>query len=309
MSRIMSDLNHGPSLPFAPVVALGCMRLLVILAVCVALGISSDEASALPGNSLHEGQYQKALSYKGPITGDAINYTLYLPPGHNNDKGPYPVIVFLHGAGGGNASSEVMQNYESARKEGVIGDFAVVFPEKYEATVWRDGAKGKRPETNILKELLPFLQKQYNLTANRRQRVIMGFSMGAAGSIFWGAKHLEVFSTSIALDPERGTSITGEESRNYVPQYAKKTQAIRALLKLRLVQGALNTGRFRESLDHLKIPYDFAQLPKNIASYPAGSSCLNRKDPAKKFLHNPACLTAGPWGKDTWAYVEKSTQR
>ena len=35
----------------------------------------------------------------------------------------------------------------------------VVFPEKYGGTVWRDGAKGKRPETNVLRELLPHLER------------------------------------------------------------------------------------------------------------------------------------------------------
>ena len=107
--------------------------------------------SAQAGSGIHEGRYQKNLKYKGLITGDEIIYTLYLPPGYAKDKGPYPLIVFLHGAGGGNASTQVMQSYELAREAGKIGDFAVVFPEKYGGTVWRDGARGKRPETNILK--------------------------------------------------------------------------------------------------------------------------------------------------------------
>jgi predicted peptidase len=47
----------------------------------------------------HQDQYQKNLTYQGPITGDEIIYTLYLPPEYSKDKGPYPLIVFLHGAG------------------------------------------------------------------------------------------------------------------------------------------------------------------------------------------------------------------
>ena len=54
---------------------------------------------------------------------------------------------------------------------GQIGNFAVVFPEKYEGTVWRTG-RDKRPET-VLKELLPYLEK--NAYQDRRQRTIMGF--------------------------------------------------------------------------------------------------------------------------------------
>ena len=234
---------------------------------------------------------------------------MYLPPGHTKDKGPYPLIVFLHGAGGGNASSQVMQSYEAARKAGKIGNFAVVFPEKYGGTVWRDGARDKRPETNVLKELLPHLEKEYALTQDRSQRTIMGFSMGAAGSIYWGAKYLDLFSTAVALDAGGGTSFTDPESRNYVPEYGKKTKAIRESLKIRLVQGALNTKGFRDSLDQLKISYDYVQLPRDIAAYPAGSSCLNRKDPTRKFLHNPACMTEGAWGVATWAFIEKNTLR
>ena len=222
-------------------------------------------------SGVHQGQYQKNLTYKGPVTGDEIIYTLYLPPGYAKDRGPYPLIIFLHGAGGGNASSQVMQSYEAARKAGKIQDIVVVFPEKYGGTVWRDGAKDKRPETNVLKELLPYLEKRYALTQDRRQRTIMGFSMGAAGSIYWGAKHLDIFSTAVALDAGGGTSFTDPQARNYVPEYGKKTKAIQETLKLRLVQGGLNTRKFRDSLDQLKISYDYFQLPSDIAAYQEGS--------------------------------------
>ena len=282
------------------------MKFLLILTFS-ALGLCGMQVQAQSG--VHKGQYQKNLTYKGPVTGDEIIYTLYLPPGYAKEKGPYPLIVFLHGAGGGNSSSQVMQSYEAARKAGKIGNFAVVFPEKYGGTVWRDGAKGKRPETNVLKELLPYLEKEHALTRNRGGRTIMGFSMGAAGSIYWGAKYLEVFSTAVALDAGGGTSFTDPKARNYVPEYGKKTNAIQETLKLRLVQGGLNTRKFRDSLDQLKISYDYFQLPDDIAAYPAGSSCLSRKDPTKKFLHNPACMTEGAWGVATWAFIEKNTLR
>ena len=282
------------------------MKYLLVTTFAV-LGACAMQAQAQSG--VHQGQYQKNLIFKGPITGDEIIYTLYLPPGHAKDKGPYPLIIFLHGAGGGNASSQVMQSYEAARKAGKIGDFAVVFPEKYGGTVWRDGAKDKRPETNVLKELLPYLEKEHALTRDPNQRTIMGFSMGAAGSIYWGAKYLDVFSAAVALDAGGGTSFTDPKARNYVPEYGKKTKAIQETLKLRLVQGGLNTRKFRDSLDQLKISYDYFELPKDIAAYPSDSCCLNKKDPTRKFLHNPICMTENSWGVATWAFIEKNTLR
>ena len=280
------------------------MKLRIIIPLIIS-GVFNLQVQAESG--VHLGQYQKNLTYKGSITGDEIIYTLYLPPGHSKDKGPYPLIVFLHGAGGGNASSQVMQSYEAARKAGKIGNFTVVFPEKYGGTVWRDGAKDKRPETNVLKELLPYLEKEYALSRDRGGRTIMGFSMGAAGSIYWGAKYLDIFSTVVALDAGGGTSFTDPQARNYVPEYGTKTKAIQKSLKLRLVQGGLNTKKFRDSLDQLKISYDYFQLPIDIAAYPGDSCCLNKKVPNRKFLHNPICMTENVWGVATWAFIEKST--
>ncbi len=253
----------------------------------------------------HQGQYRKNLTYQGPVTGHEIIHTLYLPPEYSKDKGPYPLIVFLHGAGGGNASSEVLLSYEAARKAGLIRDAIVVFPEKYGGTVWRDGAKDKMPETNVLKELLPYLEKEYAASDDRSQRTIMGFSMGAAGSIYWGAKYLDIFSISVALDAGGGTSMTDSSARNYVPEFAENTEAIRKSLNLRIVQGGLNTRKFREALDKLNITYDYTQLPADAGDYPEGSCCLNKKDPTRKFLHNPKCMTEGEWGRETWAFIEK----
>ena len=282
------------------------MKKIPLLILITAIGLVTQ---AQADSDLHLGSYLKNLSYSGPQTKDEIIYTLYLPPGHARDKGPYPLIIFLHGAGGGNASSAVMQSYESARRDGKIGDCVVVFPEKYGGTVWRDGARDKRPETNVLKELLPYLEKKHGLTSDRNQRTIMGFSMGAAGTIYWGAKHLDLFSTAVALDAGGGTSFTDPKARNFVPEYGRKTGKIQRSLKLRLVQGGLNTRSFRASLDQLKISYDYFQLPEDIAAYPEGSCCLSRKKPGRKFLHNPTCMTEGSWGLATWAFIEKNTRR
>ena len=114
---------------------------------------------------------------------------------------------------------------------------------------------------------------------------------------------------AVALDAGGGTSFTDSTARNYVPEYGKRTQEIRESLNLRLVQGGLNTRGFRESLNKLGISYEYEELPKEAADFPDGSCCLNRKDPSRKFLHNPICMTEGEWGMRTWAFIEKHTKR
>ena len=281
------------------------MKLPFIFTVAVA-AFSLSAASAQ--SESHEGTYQKNLTYKGSITGNEILYTLYLPPGHSKDAGPYPLVIFLHGAGGGNSSFEVMQSYEAARKAGLIGDAIFMFPEKYGGTVWRDGAKDKNAETNELKELLPYLEQAHGATTDREQRTIMGFSMGAAGAIFWGGKYPELFSTVVALDAGGGNSVSDSTMRNYIPEYLEKTEAIRLSVKIRLVQGGLNTKNFQETLKELAIPFDLEYLPSAASDYPENSCCLNKKDLSKKFLHNPKCMTEGEWGKKTWEFIDANTR-
>ena len=276
----------------------------VLTVAAVAFSLSAAFAQSEP----HEGTYQKNLTYTGPVTGDDIIYTLYLPPGHSRDAGPYPLVIFLHGAGGGNSSFEVMQSYEAARKAGLIGDAIFMFPEKYGGTVWRDGAKDKNAETNVLKELLPHLEQAYGATTDREQRTIMGFSMGAAGSIFWGGKYPELFCTVVALDAGGGNSVSDPTMRNYIPEYLKNTEAIRSSVKIRLVQGGLNTKNFQETLKELAIPFDLEYLPSAASDYPENSCCLNKKDRSKKFLHNPKCMIEGEWGKKTWEFIDANTR-
>ena len=120
-------------------------------------------------SGVHQGQYQKNLTYKGPVTGDEIIYTLYLPPGYAKDKGPYPLIIFLHGAGGGNASSQVMQSYEAARKAGKIGDFVVVFPEKYGVQ-----SGGTEPRKNDQKQI----SSRNSFLISRKNTLLPGIVVG-----------------------------------------------------------------------------------------------------------------------------------
>ena len=101
----------------------------------------------------------------------------------------------------------------------------------------------------------------------------------------------------MALDAGGGTSATDSSARNYVPEYAEETEAIQKSLKIRLVQGGLNTKSFRDYLDELEIPYDYEQLPGDVEDYPEGSSCLNKKDPAQKVPAQSLLHDRGPVGR------------
>ena len=231
-------------------------------------------------SDLHQGKYQKNLTYQGPKTGDEIIYTLYLPPGYDQRKGPYPLIFFLHGAGGGNASAQVLQSYESARKAGAIGDFIVVFPEKYGGTVWRDGAKGKRPETNVLRELLPHLEKKYALSSIEAIGPSWA-SMGAAGSIYWGAG-TSIFSPSPSLSMREEGPVSRFHCEKLRTRVWKRTQQI-------VPQPSTGPGRLDAgvsgSFDKLGISYEYRSAGVRL---PGWFPLPEPQRPSRKFLHNPS---------------------
>lgn len=54
-------------------------------------------------------------------------------------------------------------------------------------------------EQFVLQEVLPLIEKKWGASADRRDRVVMGQSNGAAWALFMASRHPDQFSTAIAL--------------------------------------------------------------------------------------------------------------
>tara|TARA_B100001094_G_C18156753_1_gene786899 strand:- start:1523 stop:1954 length:432 start_codon:yes stop_codon:yes gene_type:complete len=55
-------------------------------------------------------------------------------------------------------------------------------------------------ETNIIREIIPWIDANYNTKASRGFRVIQGFSMGGYGASLYAVKFPELFSVCINYD-------------------------------------------------------------------------------------------------------------
>ena len=167
------------------------------------------------------------------------------------------------GQEGAIASSQVMQSYEAARKAGKIQDFVVVFPEKYGGTV----GGTKRPETNVLKELLPYLEKNTPLPKIVGNGPLWGFQWERpARSI--GEPSTSISSRRQWLWTREGVPFTDPQARNYVPEYGKKTKAIQETLKLRLVLDSTPESFGIPSAEDL---LRLLSIASDIAAYQEGS--------------------------------------
>lgn len=121
---------------------------------------------ALGVNAARQGTVQ-TVSSTGPVTGAAVSFSLYLPPGYSAGSGTYPVIYHLHGIGGthnGGQINTVPVSHESAVSAGLKEPCIIVFPDGYNDSFWADAVNVAKPaETNIMQEIIPHVE------AGRRQ--------------------------------------------------------------------------------------------------------------------------------------------
>ena len=149
---------------------------------------------------------------------------VYTPANYSKDK-KYPVLYLLHGIGGnenhewtgmGNNQGRaaiIMDNLIADKK---IQPMIVVFPN---GNVTAGGAGGggggrggagggrggdaaqisgdgwgKNFETDLLQDIIPFMEKNYSVYTDPEKRALAGLSMGGGQSLDYGLIHLDVFA-------------------------------------------------------------------------------------------------------------------
>ena len=154
----------------------------------------------------------RTLLYKSKSNGVTRELTVYLPPGYDQANGRrYPVLYLLHGFANDHHSwhrygraNDILDNLLAQR---AIQPFLVVMPLGYGgAHVNGDGAgiapegsgafRGDAPlyERDLLEDIIPMIDRKYRTIADRRQRAIIGFSMGGGQAGRFGLRNLDTFS-------------------------------------------------------------------------------------------------------------------
>lgn len=124
------------------------------------------------------------------VMGHEVGYVVWTPPDYSQKANKrYPVIYFLHGAGGNEAADAGGFSGWAAKviADGSLPPVLCVFP--------NGGMSGYRGnvEKMIIKELIPTIDKDYRTIAKAKSRALAGFSMGGAGSVYLSIMHPELF--------------------------------------------------------------------------------------------------------------------
>jgi enterochelin esterase-like enzyme len=139
------------------------------------------------------------------------SYVVYTPPGYDaNHKGGYPVLYLLHGwsdtANGwiGNGHADLILDSLLAEKK--AAPMIVVMPQGYGDLdfvtrgfgVWHDPAKVSENvdlfAKMLLSEIVPAVEREYNVALGRDNRAITGLSMGGLESLTIGLNHPDQFA-------------------------------------------------------------------------------------------------------------------
>jgi enterochelin esterase-like enzyme len=139
------------------------------------------------------------VEYDSKTVGGKRPMTIYLPPGFSKDA-KYPVFYLLHGATDdhntwmkkGSAAAVLDNMYADKR----IVPMIVVMPNSY-TDPKKEGAKTggvSKFQDDLIKDVIPFVEANYPVLADREQRAIVGWSMGGGQAIMIGLSHLDKFA-------------------------------------------------------------------------------------------------------------------
>lgn len=125
---------------------------------------------------------------------------VYLPEGYDPDDSTvkYPVIYFLHGAGGNqDGYGFILGILDALIGNQTIEPVIVVKPDgsiaPYEGSMYTNSELYGQFEDYIVKDLIDFIDTHYNTIATPDKRCIMGHSMGAYGAMKLALKHPEIY--------------------------------------------------------------------------------------------------------------------
>lgn len=131
-----------------------------------------------------------------------VGYNIYLPPDYESAaEKRYPVIYWLHGAGGhesqGLAQAALLDRSIAA---GLAPPAIMVIPNGGRRSEYRDWPQQNvMAETMIIKELIPLVDAKYRTEAAPFGRAIEGMSMGGNGSLKLALKYPEMFGSVLAI--------------------------------------------------------------------------------------------------------------
>ena len=162
----------------------------------------TEAVSWSPGKDVPRGAVTRHF-YHSAVAGDDRDFWVYTPANYDpKRKEAYPTLYLLHGLGDDSnswiesgAANVILDNLIA---QGKAKPMVMVNPLGYGVAGGPGTAMGPTMipsyARTVLEEVMPQVEKAYNVSKDRNQRAIAGLSMGGAEATFVGLNHLDKFA-------------------------------------------------------------------------------------------------------------------
>ena len=169
-----------------------------------------------------------------------VGYQIYLPPQYKSEpRRSFPVVYFLHGAGGNESSDAglaALVHTEILAER--IRPTIYVFPNGGKRSGYRDSKESYvRAETLLVNELGTAIDQEFRTIDNASSRLLCGFSMGGGGAVRLALKYPDRFGAAASLAAALDTSIDSGGGDNCYVHASALSEEKRNDLRLYLVVG------------------------------------------------------------------------
>jgi enterochelin esterase-like enzyme len=198
---------------------------------------------------------------------------VYTPPGYETSNTRYPALYLMHGAGGtesswvtGGRANIILDNLIA---EGKSKPMIVVMPygrAGSAATLGASNVTTTQPQgevfpNDVVEDVIPFVEKQYRVSARADDRAIAGLSMGGNQTLRIGLTHLDLFHYIGAFSP---VIFNQSVEQDHKPAFADVAAANKKLKVFYIYCGKEDTlfasnKSFHELLDQRKIVHTFVE--------------------------------------------------
>jgi len=135
--------------------------------------------------------------YDSSVLGRSRRMHVYTPPGYGTNNDRYPVFYLLHGSGDSD------QSWSALGRAGIILDNLIAARKAKPMIVVMPAGHTTQPATQasreqfvqeFLADIMPFVERNYRVRADRASRAIAGLSMGGGQTLNIAIPHLEKFA-------------------------------------------------------------------------------------------------------------------
>lgn len=185
-------------------------RILFVGLLAIATLSASAQSGMVKSDEFH------FVSLEANLVGDSPNRSIlvYLPPGYERQKKTrYPVVYLLHGFNGygvgnkgwigesGNFNVEAISRLITEKK---VSPMIIVMPDgsnRYGGSMYTNSITTGNWEDYIVREMVAFIDKNYQTLPKAESRGIAGHSMGGYGALKIAMKHPDVFGSVFGSSP------------------------------------------------------------------------------------------------------------